>query len=59
MNNKEFIKNADPAYIEEMYKQYKANPNSVDSSWQYFFKGYDFAEQKPISESAIGPIVME
>ncbi len=33
--------NAD--YIESQYRLWKANPNSVTSDWQFFFKGFEFA----------------
>lgn len=31
------------AYVEETYKKYQADPNSVESSWRHFFEGMDFA----------------
>lgn len=42
-NNLSFIMNAHPDYYEHLYQDYKINPNSVDSEWQYFFKGFDLA----------------
>ncbi len=34
--------NAHPSFIEGLYTQYQADPNSVDTSWQQFFKGFEF-----------------
>lgn len=47
MDKNTFIRNATPEYIDQMYQQYLENPDAVDSSWQYFFKGYEFADDKP------------
>ena len=43
MDQYSYLANSEPAAIEEMYAQYKQNPDSVDASWQQFFKGFDFA----------------
>lgn len=43
MNDFSFIANAHPAYIDEMYQKYQNDPTSVDSQWEVFFKGFDFA----------------
>ncbi|MFM1914101.1 MAG: hypothetical protein RIR51_1954, partial [Bacteroidota bacterium] len=39
-----YIANADTAAIAAMYESFKNDPNSVDSSWRDFFKGFDFAQ---------------
>ena len=31
--------------VEEMYRQYLADPDSLDESWRYFFKGFEFARE--------------
>ena len=31
-------------YIEQLYQQYKANPNSVGADWKLFFDGVEFAQ---------------
>lgn len=47
-----FINNSDPQIIEDLYQQYKANPDSVDGSWQEFFAGFEFAaKQYPVKKS--------
>jgi 2-oxoglutarate dehydrogenase E1 component len=53
MKDFSFIANAHPSYIESMYEKYQQDPNSVASSWQAFFKGFDFAYQNNgVSETA-------
>ncbi|MBL7941846.1 MAG: 2-oxoglutarate dehydrogenase E1 component, partial [Flavobacteriales bacterium] len=42
MNAHTYLSNADPASFEELYKQYKKDPASVDISWQRFFEGFEF-----------------
>jgi 2-oxoglutarate dehydrogenase E1 component len=37
--------NADPEYIDRLYRQYLTNDESVDEGWKLFFSGYDFAEK--------------
>lgn len=46
MDKFSYIGNADVASIEELYQQYKNDPDSVDSTWQYFFKGFDFSVEQ-------------
>ena len=31
-------------YIEQLYRQYKSDPNSVSADWKRFFEGVDFAQ---------------
>ena len=42
MSDYSFIFNAHPSFIDNLYQQYKANPESVDSSWRLFFEGFEF-----------------
>ena len=44
MDQFSFIANADVAAIESLYHQYLQNPDSVDNSWQNFFKGFEFSK---------------
>ena len=37
-----FASGANAAYIDNLYVQYKSDPESVDVSWQKFFEGYEF-----------------
>ncbi len=42
MTDFSFIANAHPAYIDSLYEQYLANPETVEQSWRLFFKGFDY-----------------
>ncbi|MCC7504566.1 MAG: hypothetical protein IT259_04655, partial [Saprospiraceae bacterium] len=35
--------NAHPQYIDTLYRNWLDNPDSVETDWQVFFKGFDFA----------------
>ncbi len=38
-----FINQADPKVIEDLYRQFKENPENVEEGWRSFFQGFDFA----------------
>lgn len=38
-----FLANAHPSFIENLYKDYKVNPENIDKEWRKFFDGFDFA----------------
>ena len=40
-----YIDNTNPTFIDDLYLQFKENPESIDSSWGKFFEGYDFANK--------------
>ena len=42
MDKFSFIGNADVNAIEDLYKSFKSDPNSVDPDWQKFFSGFEF-----------------
>lgn len=44
MDNYSYISNAHADYIDQLYKDYKTLPESVDNSWQKFFEGFDFSQ---------------
>ncbi|WP_421894000.1 2-oxoglutarate dehydrogenase E1 component [Marinoscillum sp.] len=46
MDKYSYISNADVGYIDELYKSYKENPENVDQSWQKFFEGFEFSQQR-------------
>ena len=46
MDNFSFISNAEPGYVDQLYQQYKGDPQGVDPSWQKFFEGYEFSRQR-------------
>jgi len=43
MESFSYINNANPAYLDDQYRQFKADPASVDPEWKKFFEGFDFA----------------
>jgi 2-oxoglutarate dehydrogenase E1 component len=45
MDSFSFVGNSDIGAIENLYKDYKADPDSVDEGLRNFFKGFDFAVQ--------------
>ncbi|MFK7899615.1 MAG: 2-oxoglutarate dehydrogenase E1 component [Cyclobacteriaceae bacterium] len=49
MDSFSYIANADVNYVDELYNKYKADPTSVDDSWQKFFQGFDFNVEHGIS----------
>jgi len=46
MDNYSYISNADVGYLDQLYQNYKKDPSSVDATWQKFFEGYDFNQQR-------------
>ena len=54
MDELSFLSNADSETIEELYRQYKQDPESIETGWRRFFQGFEFsgklmpqAETKP------------
>ncbi len=43
MKDFSYITNSHPAFIENLYNDYVANPDSVDPEMKSFFEGFDFA----------------
>ncbi len=37
------VANAHPQYIDQMYRSWQTDPNAVETDWQAFFKGFDYA----------------
>lgn len=44
MDKISYVANAEPSAIENLYKAYQSDPNSVDVSWKKFFEGFEFAQ---------------
>lgn len=44
MDNYSYIANAHGEYIDQMYADYKKDPESVDITWQRFFEGFEFSQ---------------
>ncbi len=53
MEKDSILSNIDATSIEELYKQYRQNPETLDTSWQNFFKGFDLALQQPSAEAML------
>ncbi len=47
MKDFSYITNSHPAFIEGLYQDYLANPESVDPELKKFFEGFDFAMGQP------------
>jgi 2-oxoglutarate dehydrogenase E1 component len=45
MDNLEFLSGADPETLEDLYRRFKEDKNSVDESWRHFFQGFAFARR--------------
>ncbi len=43
MDQYSYISNADVSYIDELYKKFQQDPESVDISWRRFFEGFEFS----------------
>lgn len=43
MKDFSFITNSHPSYIENLYQDYRKNPDEVDPEFKKFFEGFDFA----------------
>lgn len=59
MDQFSYIANADTAAISDLYESYSKDPNSVDTSWQNFFKGFDFHANWSDSEGVSNGIKSE
>lgn len=46
MDKYSYISNADVGYLDQLYQNYKKDPTSVDATWQKFFEGYDFSQER-------------
>jgi 2-oxoglutarate dehydrogenase E1 component len=45
MDRFSYLNATDPAIIEEHYKKFLENPQSVDEGWRQFFEGFEFARK--------------
>ena len=54
MSNYSYLSNANPAFIEDIYKQYLKDPESVEEKWQWFFQGYELYENSKLKEDNFG-----
>ncbi len=52
MDNFSYLGNSEIPSIEQLYQQYLNDPGSLDKSWQYFFRGFEFARVNYAEPSA-------
>lgn len=52
MKDFSYITNSSPAFIENMYKEFSGNPESVDVEFRKFFEGFDFAVSQGLEGTA-------
>ncbi|MBN8526843.1 MAG: hypothetical protein J0M02_16035, partial [Planctomycetes bacterium] len=45
---------ANAALVDELYRQWKADPASVGTDWQVFFQGFELGFARPAEEAADG-----
>ena len=48
-----FASGANAAYIDQLYSEYKVDPNSVEETFRRFFEGYDFAVANGVAANSI------
>ncbi len=51
----DFIQRANARYIEEQYRRYRLDPESVSEEWALFFAGFDLSEDPRRPASTSGP----
>ena len=52
MLSNSYLSNADVNYIDDLYKQYQSDNQSVDFGWQKFFEGFDLGSGRNIPGSS-------
>ena len=55
MKDFSFVTNSHPGYIEEVYRDFSKDPNSVDPDMKKFFEGFDFAVSHAATNGATAP----
>ncbi len=59
MKDFSYITNSHPDYIENLYKDYVKNPDSIDPDIRKFFDGYDFAMSEAVPHASSNGISTE
>ena len=54
MKDFSYITNSSPAFIENLYRDFVNNPESVDPDLKKFFEGFDFAMANATAEKQNG-----
>ncbi len=53
MDKYSYLSNGDVNAIDELYRQYKNNPESVEPGWRSFFEGFEFARTNYDDEALV------
>ena len=53
MDKYSYINYTHPEYVDQMYKTYLDNPESVDDSWRMFFTGYQYGQNGEDTETIL------
>jgi 2-oxoglutarate dehydrogenase E1 component len=54
MNQLSYLSNGGLEYIENLYANFRTNPESVDAEWRRFFEGFEFATTNYPTKSTVG-----
>lgn len=57
MKDFSYITNSHPQFIEGLYQDFLANPESIDPEMKKFFEGFDFALSTGKQETGLAPVV--
>lgn len=49
-----YLSNTTPEYLDNLYKLYRQNPDSVETEWRRFFEGFEFAQGSQNGSSSKG-----
>ncbi len=52
MDKHSYLNNS-PEFVEEIYKQYLQNPDSVEPGWKQFFEGFEFARKNYDADDSV------
>lgn len=55
MKDFSYVTGSHPAYVETLYKDFLANPDSIDPEWKKFFEGFDFAVSNRAGNGVAAP----
>lgn len=46
MDSYSYLSNGDTSWFDNLYKEYKSNPDGVEESWKKFFEGFEFSLER-------------
>ena len=53
MDKFSYLSNGDVNAIEDLYQQFKKDPESVEFGWRKFFEGFEFSRENYDSDGAV------